>query len=248
MHLLRSTCRSVLLTRLARIPLTSAVVARFLRREARCLQWVLRVGLDPGLTSQQRSACVRRCRRVAARLGHDDGTWCLLRSHFRLAGKWCRESVIRHADCALNDFYAAWRSGLAASRSAAREGGARRNSAGRYHSAWDQALDTWSAGEWLIWALDPAVWSAREEAWLSWAAVRWSVPQADVGRDGPPGAWSAACQVDDDDSTLTDIPAWSPPDTTAFGFHVFSDSHVCTSALQGRLRPVMLVWRPAWSS
>ena len=231
--------RSVLLARLCRVPLTCEVIARLRRWEGRCLQWILGIGLEAGLSTQARSACLRRVRLIAARLGHFDGAWELLRRHFRMAGAWCRDSVLHHEDIAKSDFFAAFRHGLASSRTAARARGESRNSVGRFYAAWDQALDTWSGHEWLSWALDARGWIDREASWLNWAGKRWSVPSADVDMDTVVDRPPPTCRPESVDEPRTSLPAlaFDANFVAAGGLHVFSDSEVLVRALQGRLRP-----------
>ena len=126
---------------------------------------------------------------------------------------------------------AMWDTALRASWSHLQGHGVRRARLGRPISCWDHLLDAWSSGRWQVWAMQHAGWGELRAHWLHWAASR-----CGFANEAHTRAQAAALStvVKHDVGPRTLAPAYSP---TLSQFHIFSDSSVVVSIVQGRAAP-----------
>ena len=211
------------------LPLSVSVIHRVRRFESRFLR-ALTGWQRPAYSAATFAEFTRKARKAAAASGHLDMTTALLTRVFDTAGRWMR---IPHdvPDLALRMFRVTWDTSLRASWTHLQGHGVRRARLGRPISCWDHLLDAWSSGRWRTWATQYAGWSELRAHWLHWAASRSgfanethlhaqaAVPSTVVKHNVGPRALAPAHS-----SSL------SP-------FHIFSDSSVVVSIVQGRAAP-----------
>ena len=154
-------------------------------------------------------------------------TTALLTRVFDTAGRWSRISP-DVPDLALRMFRVTWDSSLRATWSHLQGHGVRRARLGRPISCWDHLLDAWSSGRWRTWATHYAGWTELRSHWLHWAASRCGLANETHMRSQ---AALPSTIVKHDVGPRTFAPAHAP---TLSPFHIFSDSSVVVSIVQGR--------------
>ena len=222
------TVVSILLARLALLPLTVSIVQRVRRFEARFLR-AMTGWQRPASSLAEFADFTRKARKIAASCGHTDMSSALLCRVFDQAGRWARLAE-QPSDVALGDFRNAWRTSLEGAWLSLHGHGVRRARRGRPPSAWDLQLSLWSRGRWMTWARTSHGWSELRSLFVQWMSRKSGFANETFAR----GCLAAPVILRVNTGPRRLLPSNHAHVTC---FHVFSDSEIVATVCQGRSAP-----------